>query len=261
METKSLRVWDLPTRIFHWLLALSVLLGYVTGGESGIMFALHVGVGHFILLLLLFRILWGVIGSPYSRFADFVYSWRSIRDYLKSLTRFRPVHFAGHNPLGGLMVLAMLLLLLAIIGSGLSAAAARGYQAGSPLIAATGSGSRRMGDIHQILGNVIMILAGVHVAAVLGHWLLARENLVRAMITGRKKLAAMTAADDRPFAGRNRLAIMAALVLLAAIGLFGQFDPTTLATRPTKPVSEASGGNAPDRTAGALQNPPSETSE
>ncbi|MGH6880417.1 MAG: cytochrome b/b6 domain-containing protein, partial [Hypericibacter sp.] len=159
-------------------MALSVLLAYVTSGERGVMFTLHVGAGHFILLLLLFRILWGFIGSPHSRFADFLFSWRSILDYLKGLVRFKPAHFVGHNPLGGLMVLAMVLLLLAIVWTGLSAAAARGYQAGSPLIAVMGSGSRAMGYLHQVLGNLIMILAGVHVAAILGHWLLARENLV-----------------------------------------------------------------------------------
>jgi len=107
MSTKSVRVWDLPTRIFHWLLALSVLVAYVTGGERGTAFVIHVGAGHLILLLLFFRIVWGLIGSPYSRFADFVYSWQSIRNYLKDVVRLRPAHFVGHNPLGGLMVLAM----------------------------------------------------------------------------------------------------------------------------------------------------------
>jgi len=238
MSNASVRVWDLPTRIFHWSLAASVLVAYITGGERGTAFVLHVAAGHLILLLLLFRILWGFIGSPYSRFADFVYSWRSTLNYLKDVARLRPTHFVGHNPLGGLMVLAMFLMLLALVGTGLSAAAARGYQAGAPLIAAMGSGSRAMGDIHEALGSLIMVLAGIHVAAVFAHWLFARENLVRAMITGRKTLAREAAAIDRPFASSARLAIMAVLVVIAAAGLFGQFDATILATRPTPSLSQ-----------------------
>jgi cytochrome b len=261
MSNTSVRVWDLPTRVFHWLLALSVLVAYITGGERGMAFVIHVGAGHLIVLLLLFRILWGFIGSPHSRFADFVFSWRSIRNYLKDLARFKPSHFVGHNPLGGLMVLAMFLLLLAIIGTGLSNAAARGYQAGSPLIAAMGSGSRAMGDVHETLGSLIMILAGVHVAAVLGHWLLARENLVRAMITGRKRFAAGAAVIERPFAGPLRMGVMMVLVLGAALALFGQFDAATLMTRPAKPANEIGSSAAPAATADLDQELDTETTE
>ncbi|HWA46312.1 MAG TPA: cytochrome b/b6 domain-containing protein [Hypericibacter adhaerens] len=236
----SVRVWDLPTRVFHWLLALSVLVAYVTGGERGTSFVIHVGAGHLILLLLLFRLVWGFIGSPHSRFGDFIFSARSIWNYVKGLARFRAGHFVGHNPLGGLMVLALLLLLLVIVGTGLSAAAARGYQAGSPLIAAMGSGSRAMGDLHETLGNLIIILAGIHVAAVLGHWLLARENLVRSMITGRKQLVPGTETKERPLASPARAGAVAVLVVLGALAVFSRFDAATLMTRPERPASEAS---------------------
>jgi cytochrome b len=260
MSTTSVRVWDLPTRVFHWLLALSVLVAYVTGGERGTAFVIHVGAGHLILLLLFFRIVWGLIGSPYSRFADFVYSWQSIRSYLKDVARLRPAHFVGHNPLGGLMVLAMFLLLLAIIVTGLSDAAARGYQAGSSLIAAMGNGSRAMGELHESLGSFIMVLAGIHVAAVLGHWLLARENLVRAMITGRKQLVGGAAMAERPFAGPFRLATMALLVVLAAIGVFSRFDVPTLMTRPAVPANEV-GSLLPDTAVGMDQQQESEAED
>jgi cytochrome b len=260
MSTTSVRVWDLPTRVFHWLLALSVLVAYVTGGERGMAFVIHVGAGHLILLLLFFRVIWGFIGSPYSRFADFVYSWRSIRNYLKGVARLRPAHFVGHNPLGGLMVLAMFLLLLAIAFTGLSDAAARGYQAGSSLIAAMGNGNRALGELHETLGSLIMILAGVHVAAVLSHWILARENLVRAMITGRKRLAEGVALAERPFAGPFRLTAMALLVVLAAIGVFGRFDAPTLMTRPARPASEAS-SLSPDTAVGMDQEQESEAED
>lgn len=261
MSTTSVRVWDLPTRIFHWLLALSVLVAYITGGERGTAFVIHVGAGHLILLLLFFRLLWGFIGSPYSRFADFVYSWRSTRDYLKDVVRLKPTHFVGHNPLGGLMVLAMFLLLLAIIVTGLSSAAAQGYQAGSPLIAAMGNGSRSWGEIHESIGSFIMVLAGVHVAAVLGHWLFARENLTRAMITGRKRIAAGMDMVERPFAGPVRMVAMIALVLIAALALFGQFDAATLMTRPAKPASDASSSSALEATADIDQETGAEAEE
>ena len=130
MPRTYVRVWDLPTRVFHWLLAISVLVAYVTSGERSTAFVIHVGAGHLILLLLLFRLLWGFIGSPHSRFADFLYSWRSIRNYLLGIARLRPAKFVGHNPLGGLMVFAMFLLLLVIIVTGLSAAAARDIKQG-----------------------------------------------------------------------------------------------------------------------------------
>jgi hypothetical protein len=139
------------------------------------------------------------------------------------------------------MALAMFLLLLAIIFTGLSDAAARGYQAGSSLIAAMGDGSRAMGELHESLGSFIMVLAGIHVAAVLGHWLLARENLVRAMITGRKHLAEGVAMAERPLAGPFRLTAMALLVVLTAIGIFSRFDVATLMIRPAQPAGETGG--------------------
>jgi cytochrome b len=256
----SVRVWDLPTRVFHWLLALSVLAAYVTGGERGTFFVIHVGAGHLILLLLLFRLFWGFIGSPHSRFADFVFSWRSIGSYVKDLARFRHRHFVGHNPLGGLMVLAMLMLLLATVGTGLSGAAARGYQAGSLLIAAMGRGSRALGELHETLGNLVIILAGIHVAAVFGHWLLARENLVRAMITGRKRIPPGTRVEERPLAGPARTGAVLALVSVAALVIFSRFDATTLMTRPDKPASVA-GDSAGSSTAPDHGEEPAETAD
>lgn len=244
MSKISTPVWDLPTRVFHWLLAASVLVGYITGGERGTAFAVHVFVGHLIVLLILFRILWGFFGSPRSRFADFTYSWSKIRAYVRQMLRFRPGHYTGHNPLGGLMVLTMILVLVLLVVTGFAGAAARGYQAGSPLIAMMGAGSRAAGQLHELLGSLIMILAGIHVAAVFGHWLFTRDNLVRAMITGRKQLTATEAARERPLAGPVRVGAFALLVLLGAFGVMRGFDAQVLMSRPTIQSSEASTGTA-----------------
>lgn len=232
MTTIPTPIWDLPTRVFHWLLAASVATAYVTGGERGTMFAIHVGAGHLIVVLLLVRILWGFIGSPRSRFADFLYSWRSIRSYTAQLFRLSPPRFIGHNPLGSLMVFAMIAVLIAAIGTGLAGAAARGYQAGSPLIAMMGSGSRAAGELHEMLGSLIMILAGIHVAAVFFGWLLTGNNLVRAMVTGRKGLPAAEAARERPLASPIRAITLAIVTVAIAVGVARGLDAQVLTTRP-----------------------------
>lgn len=239
MTTTSTPVWDLPTRLFHWLLAASVIVAYVTGEEEGATFAIHVVAGHLILLLLLVRIVWALIGSPRSRFADFTYSWHSIREYAVQLLRLSPPRHTGHNPLGGLMVFAMVVLLAAVTWTGLASAAAKGYQAGSSLIAMMGAGSRDAGELHEMLGSLIMILAGIHVAAVFLHWLLTGDNLIRAMVTGRKQLPAAEAAKERPLAGPVRGIALAVFTIVAATGVMRGFDLQALMTRPAGQAGEA----------------------
>ncbi|MFZ5790867.1 MAG: cytochrome b/b6 domain-containing protein [Pseudomonadota bacterium] len=243
MTTISTPVWDLPTRLFHWLLAASVIVAYLTGEDEGTIFAVHVVAGHLVLLLLLVRIVWGFIGSPRSRFTDFTYSWHSIREYATQLLRFSPPRHTGHNPLGGLMVFAMVVLLAAVTWTGLASAAAKGYQAGSSLIAMMGAGSRAAGELHETLGSLIMVLAGIHVLAVFLHWLLTGDNIIRAMITGRKHLPAAEAAKERPLAGPARGIALAVFTAVAAIGVMRGFDWQALVTRPAGEAGEVDTGD------------------
>ena len=109
MSARAVLVWDLPTRVFHWLLVLGVAVSYLTGGEEGWLFVVHTASGYLIAVLLLVRVIWGVIGSPRSRFRDFVYGRRVVADYVRGLLALRPARHTGHNPLGGWMIILSLI--------------------------------------------------------------------------------------------------------------------------------------------------------
>lgn len=168
-------VWDLPVRVFHWLLALSVLGAYATG-DSERWRLLHTTLGYTAAGLIGFRIVWGLIGSRHARFASFLRGPRAVARYLRSLLGVRPEHHVGHNPAAGWMIVALLLL-------GLGAAAtgwATYEEVGGPRLA------DRLEDVHEALANTMIALVAVHVLAAVASSLLHRENLILAMLTGRK---------------------------------------------------------------------------
>ena len=115
--SKKIRVWDLPTRLFHWALAACVIGLVITGKIGGATIDWHARIGYAVLALLLFRLVWGLVGGYWSRFASFIYSPGSVINYLKG--KAHPDHLIGHNPLGAGSVFAMLLVLLAQVGTGL----------------------------------------------------------------------------------------------------------------------------------------------
>jgi cytochrome b len=229
MSNVAVPVWDLPTRIFHWALVAAVLTSYATGGRHGLLFAVHTASGYAIALLLLFRFAWGFVGSSHSRFADFVYSRRTVVEYARGLVRLAPSRFVGHNPLGGWMVVLLLATLTLAIFTGLFSSHGEGEAHGIlfPLITSDGKGDG-LGEVHELLGNLVVLLACVHLAGVLADWLVTRENLVRAMVTGEKTLGAADAARERPLAPARRAVIVAILVAVAGFALFQNTDFTTL---------------------------------
>jgi len=164
-------VWDAPVRVFHWLLAASFAVAWLTS-ESERWQLVHITAGYTMAGLVAFRILWGLIGTRHARFTDFVRSpWTAI-DYLVSLAERRPQHHAGHNPAGGLAILALL---------GLAAlTAASGWANYSEL------GGHWMEEVHEALASTMLALVVLHVAAVIASSWLHRDNLVAAMIHGRK---------------------------------------------------------------------------
>lgn len=186
-NNREIMVWDPLVRFFHWTLLGSFLLAWLTEDDF---LGLHVWAGYVIGILLLVRIAWGFVGSRHARFADFVFSPRVVRDYLRDLLRGHHRRWLGHNPAGGMMILAMIIALAMTVLTGLMVYAV-GEDAG-PLreLFSTRSefAEELLEEVHEFFANLMMLLAGVHIAGVLVESLLHRENLVQAMINGRKKI-------------------------------------------------------------------------
>jgi cytochrome b len=178
-------IWDSATRIFHWALVAFVCINlFFIDPEGGVTTVIHFVSGFAIIGLLIFRILWGFVGSHYARFTDFIYSPSKTIEYGRQLLKRRPQRFLGHNPLGGWMVVVLLAVLTAMAGTGLFASSRR---AAGPLAhLATASQSATASFIHSVLSNVLIILIVGHLAGLVFDWIITRENLVGAMFTGRK---------------------------------------------------------------------------
>jgi cytochrome b len=189
-------VWDLPTRAFHWLLALSFAGAYATS-ESERLREVHMLLGYTGFGLIAFRLLWGVVGTRYARFASMPLSPAAVLGYLRSLATLSPRHYFGHNPAGSWAIVVMLLLVLALGATGWAQAVEVGPE--------------WLEDLHEGLANAMLALVVVHVAAVLLSSVLHRENLPRAMLSGYKP-------GDGPAAAGTRWAV--ALVLVGAVGAF-----------------------------------------
>jgi cytochrome b len=238
MSTCTVLIWDLPTRIFHWLLVLGVATSYLTGGEEGWLFVVHTASGYLIAVLLLFRLIWGLIGSPRSRFRDFVHGRRTVADYVRSLLALRPPRYIGHNPLGGWMVILMLIVLSITMVTGLfSGEEGEGAGLLFPWIAAPGS--EGLAEVHEVFANIIVILAVIHVCGVLADWWLTRENLVSAMIFGSKQLDEASASTEKPAASTSRMIVAAGVAAIAGAVLLAQTDFTALATAPGEQSHES----------------------
>lgn len=170
-KTKIL-VWDAPVRVFHWLMVLSFAGAYLTA-ESERWRLVHVSLGYTLGGLVAFRVLWGLLGTRYARFASFVRGPSAVMRYLSSIVRGRPEHHVGHNPAGALAIVLLLLLSVATVASGWA-----NYN---------DLGGDWLEELHEVAANFMLFIVGVHVAGVaLASWL-HRENLVRSMLTGRKE--------------------------------------------------------------------------
>ena len=170
-DTKSVRVWDLPTRVFHWSLVASFATAFLTS-ESERLRDIHVIAGYTLAGLIVFRLLWGFIGGGYSRFAEFLPTPRKLIDYLKSLIDGKPQHYVGHNPAGAVAIFLLL-------GFGMVAAAS-GWAVYEDV------GGHFMEELHEGAANGMMAIVGIHIAGVIVSSWLHHENLVLAMITGWK---------------------------------------------------------------------------
>ncbi|MBL8479626.1 MAG: cytochrome b/b6 domain-containing protein [Sterolibacteriaceae bacterium] len=172
-DSTPVRVWDLPTRIFHWSLATSFVIAFATA-ESEKLRDIHVLAGYAMAGLIAFRILWGFVGGGHARFADFLPTPTTVIDYLKSLLGGKPQHYVGHNPAGAVAIFLLL-------GFGITAAAS-GYATYNEF------GGDFMEEVHEAAANGMMAMVGIHLAGVVVSSWLHGENLVKAMITGRKHI-------------------------------------------------------------------------
>ena len=211
-------VWDLPTRLFHWLLLISVILSFVTGNIGGNTMKYHLLSGYGILVLLIFRLAWGLVGSRTARFSSFVKGPATVLAYVATLLQKKTQKPSlGHNPLGGWSIVAMLLVLFVQVATGLFAN--DDILTGGPLyVWVTKETSNLLTWVHLINRFVLIALIAVHIFAVFFYFFFKHENLIRPMVTGMKR---WHAAADNP-AGRNLLAAaifgLAILVVYLLVG-------------------------------------------
>lgn len=182
----EVRVWDIFVRFFHWALVLGFIVAYLSEDE---LMSVHAFAGYSVLLLISLRLVWGFIGTRYARFTDFVRRPAEIKTYLKDVFTFRARRYLGHNPAGGAMIVLMLVALLVTTGTGLvTYAVEEGAGPLSVWIAKDAFDGHAMEEIHEFFANFTLLLVFIHVGGVLVESLLHRENLVRAMFTGKKSL-------------------------------------------------------------------------
>lgn len=205
-EKEMVKVWDIAVRVFHWSLVVMFFVAYFSGDDEDV---LHVYAGYGVLALVAFRLAWGLIGTKHARFADFIYGPAATLRYIRSIFASKPLHYLGHNPLGGWMVVALLLSLIGTCWSGLEAYGEKGHgplaQVEVRLISSAmadddeeeyRSGQGRMGgkaegeefweEIHEAFSNLTLFLVFLHVVGVLIASAIHRENLTKAMVTGYK---------------------------------------------------------------------------
>ena len=199
-------VWDIPTRLFHWLLAGSFAGAFLTA-ESERLRDVHVALGYTFAGLIAFRLVWGLIGSRYARFRSFLFAPRELWGYLRALPTRAPRRYLGHNPAGGAAIFVLLALGLGIT--------ATGYATFNDL------GGEALEELHEGLAFAMLAVVAVHVAGVLLSSVLHRENLVTAMIHGRK--------SGGPGEGIRGHHAWVAVLLAVAVAAFLSWYPATLA--------------------------------
>ncbi len=215
-------VWDVPTRLFHWLLALSFAGAFLTA-ESERWRDIHVLLGYTFAGLIGFRLVWGLIGSRYARFKSFRFELSELRDYVFSLLSRSPRHYLGHNPAGAIAIFTLL---------GLGALVAlSGYAVYNE------AGGEWLEELHEGAANAMLLVVFVHIAGAVVSSFLHRENLVRSMINGRKL------GEPRDSIRFNH-AWLGALLLAAVVGFWyaypqTQLQPTEVAANATNHVPAA----------------------
>ncbi|HLO63276.1 MAG TPA: cytochrome b/b6 domain-containing protein [Azonexus sp.] len=218
MNSKQVRVlvWDWPTRLFHWLLAVSVVAAIVSGEVGGSLIDWHGRIGLFVVGLLAFRLAWGLVGSTYARFGHFFPTPAKVRAYLKGDWRGH-----GHNPLGAFSVFGLLGVLVVQVATGLFANDDIAFS--GPLASLVESGlSNRLTGLHHLTGKVLLLLIGLHVGAIAFYFRIKKDNLVKPMLTGWKEADHGESATG---GGLSALLLALAVALAAIYGASGWWLP------------------------------------
>ena len=183
METQALvKVWDLPLRIFHWLLVAGFFIAYLTEDD---LLTIHIWAGYLVTGLLVFRLIWGFIGNDYARFSNFLCSPAKSIAYVKDLIALKTQRYLGHNPAGAAMIVLLLVSLLMTVITGFGVYGAD--QAAGPLAAIGSANEKIWEEVHEFFANFTLVLVAVHVVGVAVESYIHRENLAKAMVHGFKK--------------------------------------------------------------------------
>ena len=184
---KTVNVWDLPTRLFHWTLVVLMIIQWWSAENSDTM-DWHLRGGYVVLTLVLFRLIWGFMGSDTARFSDFLRGPGAALAYVKALVRGETPRYLGHNPMGGWSIVALLTLLLIQAGTGLFAN--DDILIEGPLYGwVSKSASDWLTTVHKLNFNLLLLVIAVHISAVLFYLLVKHENLIHPMLSGRKHLS------------------------------------------------------------------------
>lgn len=211
-QRRAVRVWDLAVRLFHWSLVGLMAAAWITNSLNKMDW--HARVGYAILTLVLFRLVWGFVGGSHARFASFLRGPATLVRYGRDFFAHRAAPVVGHNPLGGWMVIALLLALLAQGSLGLFATDDIVFE--GPLNSLVSSKTAGLlTSLHKLGFNLILALVAVHVLGVVAHLVVERDNLVRPMFTGIKHLPITLAAED----ARGGSPLLALVILAAAAGV------------------------------------------
>lgn len=210
-DTETVKVWDIWVRVFHWSLVALFVVAYFTAEEENVW---HIYSGYAVLGLIIFRLFWGMVGSKYARFSEFVYPPKQVIQYIQGMVAGTPEHYLGHNPLGGWMTVALLAGLLVVSVTGLKLYAieegrgplARADQLmvidnayadrdedeeeehqGSKHADGKEDADEMWEELHEVSTNITLFLIGLHILGVIVSSRLHHENLIKAMITGNKE--------------------------------------------------------------------------
>ncbi len=199
----KIKVWDVPVRLFHWTFVVLILFCWFSGEWRGERFPYHAYAGYAAGIVLFFRFLWGFVGSNYARFSNFVYSPGKTLKYARQVMSFSPPRYVGHNPLGGWMIVLMIVVIGLTIVTGI-----------------LGPIRHDMEELHEFLGeNIILLLIGLHLIGVIADSIMTKENLARAMVTGEKPADLYEGSPPNVSGGGAKRALIVALVaLIVGIG-------------------------------------------
>ncbi len=216
-DKKEILVWDRATRVLHWTLVTLVVLCWLTAEAGSTWFWTHLVAGYGVLLLVLFRLVWGLMGNRHARFSSFVCGWRDVREHAVALLALTPPGHVGHNPLGGWMILTLLTGLVVLVVTGLFAA--DDEVAGAYAVLIRPGIADALAEIHETLYSVLWLFVALHIIGVLSISLLGRENLVRAMWTGSKRIPSDNPETDaaEPSTARYLIALVLAAIGVAAV--------------------------------------------